>query len=208
MKVVDVTGKRFGRLTAVSRRASDGSNAWWSCVCECGSIKDVRLCHLQSGAVQSCGCSKKGRHRSQHGMTNTRVYRIWRQMHQRCENPNAEGYENYGGRGILVDKNWDNFPTFFEDMGQPPTEAHTLDRVETDKGYSKENCKWATWTEQHRNRRDNRLVTAFGQTKCMTEWAEEYKLPVSTLKNRLFRANMEPEAALTAPLWAKQRQKT
>lgn len=205
MRLVDITGKRFGRLTALRRSGSDGSNAWWDCICECGGEKPVRLCHLQSGVVKSCGCGPKGRHRSQHGMTNTRVYRIWRQMHQRCENPKAEGYQNYGGRGIVVALAWNSFPKFFADMGEPPSIKHTLDRKETNEAYSKGNCKWSTWKEQHRNRRDNRLITAFGVTKCMAEWAEDRNLPVSTLKNRLFRAKMKPEDALSVPLYAQQR---
>ncbi len=207
MKLVDITGQRFGRLTAVSRAESDGSNAWWLCLCECGAQARVRLCHLKSGSIKSCGCGPKGRHRSQHGMTYTRVYRIWRQMHQRCENPKAEGYENYGGRGIKVDTRWDQFPNFFEDMGECPSKGHTIDRIDTNKGYGKDNCKWSTWKEQHRNRRDNHVITAFGQTKCVTEWAEEYKLAVSTLKNRIYRANLPPEEALKAPPYAQQRKK-
>lgn len=205
MKIVDITGQRFGRLTAVKKSATDSSGAWWFCVCECGKQKDIRLCHLRSGTTKSCGCGPKGRHRSKHGMVNTRVYRIWRQMRQRCENPKAEGYENYGGRGIKVDPLWDSFPRFFEDMGHPPSGDHTIDRVDTNKNYSKENCKWSTWTEQHRNRRDNNLITAFGETRCLTEWAELKGLAVSTLKNRIYRAKMSPEEALTAPLYAKQR---
>lgn len=196
MKLVDIVGQRFGRLTAVKRSGSDGSNAWWLCVCECGTSKEVRLCHLQSGIVKSCGCGPKGRHRSLHGMTKTRVYRIWRQMHQRCENPKAEGYHNYGGRGIQVEPRWNQFPNFFQDMGEPPTESHTLDRLKTNENYSKENCKWSTWSEQHRNRRDNNLITAFGRTQCLTAWAEECRMPVSTLKNRIFRAGMSPEDAM------------
>lgn len=207
MKLVDITGKRFGKLTAIKRSGSDGSNAWWECVCECGNKKILRLCHLQQGTTKSCGCGPKGRHRSQHGMTDTRVYRIWRQMHQRCENQNAEGYHNYGGRGIKVDESWNSFPQFYADMGNLPSNKHTLDRIETNENYTKDNCKWSTWTEQHRNRRDNNLIEAFGEIKCLTEWAEEYKLPVSTLKNRIFRAKMPPEEALRAPLYAKQRGK-
>lgn len=205
MRVVDLTGKRFGRLTAIERAGSDGSNAWWKCVCECGRLTQVRTCHLQSEKIRSCGCGPKGRHRYIHGMTGTRVYRIWRQMHQRCENPNAEGYENYGGRGIKVCERWNNFPQFFEDMGQPLTDKHTLDRKKVNEGYSKENCKWATHKEQMQNRRDSHNITAFGKTQCLTAWAEEYGLAITTLKNRLVRAKMNPEDALIAPLYKQQR---
>lgn len=207
MKLVDVTGKHFGKLTAVKRAGSDGSNAWWECVCECGATKVVRLCHLQRGSIKSCGCGPKGRHRFKHGKTDTRIYRIWRQMHQRCENPKAEGYENYGGRGIKVCEWWNTFPNFFRDMGEPPSDQHTLDRIRTNEDYSKGNCTWSTWVEQHRNRRDNHLLTAFGKTQCLTAWAEEYNLPVSTLKNRIYRAKMPIEKALTASIYAQQRGK-
>lgn len=205
---VDLSGKRFGRLTAIRPAGSDGSNTWWECICECGAFKKVRFCHLRSGAVKSCGCSTKGRHRSQHGMTDTRIYRIWRQMHQRCENPKAEGYENYGGRGIKVDERWDNFPNFYEDMGDIPSDKHTLDRIDVGKGYSKDNCKWSTWKEQHNNRRDNHRIEAFGRVQTLHQWAEEYNLPVSTLKNRIYRAKLPPEEALTSSKWAKQRGKS
>jgi hypothetical protein len=204
--IVELAGKRFGRLTAIERVGSDGSNAFWKCICECGKETQIRTCHLRSGKVRSCGCGPKGRHRYEHGMTGTRVYGIYRQMHQRCENPNAEGYENYGGRGIAVCEEWNNFPQFFEDMGEPPSVKYTLDRIDVNAGYSKENCKWSTYKEQHRNRRDNSNITAFGKTQCVTAWAEEYEMPVSTLRNRLNRANMAPEDALTVPLLKKRKE--
>lgn len=207
MKFIDRAGFRYGRLTAIKRVDANCKESKWLCRCECGNYKSVFACHLQSGSIKSCGCGPKGRGRAMHGMTNTRVYRIWRQMHQRCENPNAEGYENYGGRGIKVCEEWNSFPIFFSDMGNPPTNKMTLDRVKTNKGYSKDNCKWSTWKEQHRNRRDNHLLTAFGETKCLTQWCEEKGIPVSTLKNRIYRANMPVEEALTAPLFAQQRKK-
>lgn len=205
--VKDRAGIRYGRLTAIKQAASDGPNARWLCRCECGKYHTVYGHHLESQQVLSCGCGPKGRRNESHGLTDTRVYRVWKQMRQRCENPKAEGYENYGGRGIRVSDEWHSFNTFFDDMGHPP-EGTTIDRIKVDGNYCKENCKWSTWTEQHRNRRDNHLISAFGETKCLTEWAQEKGLPVSTLKNRIYRARMSPEKALSAPLYAKQRNLT
>ena len=145
--------------------------------------------------------------RERHGMTGTRVYHIWRQMRYRCSSPKAPEYKNYGGRGIKVCWQWNMFGAFYEDMGDPPTDKHTIERRDKEKGYSPDNCYWATYKEQLNNRRDNNRVTAFGRTQTVTQWAEEYGLPVTTLRNRLFRAKMSPEDALNALMWAQQRGK-
>ncbi len=140
-----------------------------------------------------------------HGMSDTRIYHIWRQMRYRCSSPNAPEYKNYGGRGITVHERWQSFECFYDDMGDPPTEKHTLERVDNSKGYGPDNCKWATYKEQLNNRRDSNRVTAFGRTQTMTQWAEEFHLPVTTLRNRINRAKMSPEDALDASLYAQQR---
>jgi hypothetical protein len=144
--------------------------------------------------------------REKHGFTGTRVYHIWRQMRYRCSSPKAPEYKNYGGRGIKVCKRWDSFNNFLADMGEPEGNL-TLERKDNSKGYSPGNCKWATYKEQLNNRRDNNRLTVFGKTQTITQWAEEYKLPVSTLRNRLFRAKMAPAGALLAPVYAQQRGK-
>jgi hypothetical protein len=147
------------------------------------------------------------RKKPRHGMGHSRVNHIWRQMRYRCSNPNAPEYKNYGGRGIKVCARWDSFKCFLADMGEPPTDKPTIERVNNNRNYEPENCKWATYKEQLNNRRGNNRVTAFGRTQTVTQWAEEYKLPVTTLRNRLFRAKIKPEDALTASLYAQQRKK-
>lgn len=211
MRIVNLAGKRFGKLTAIKRSGTDGSNAWWECVCECGKEKTVRLCHLQSGSVKSCGCGPKGRGRHEHGMTGTRIYRIYRQMLYRCSGKKAPEYKNYGRRGIKVCGRWSDFNNFYADMGDPPSDKHSIERLDVNGNYEKYKktgelqCVWATSKEQHQNRRDNHNITAFGKTQCLTAWAEEYKIPPSTLKNRIYRSKMRPEDALTASLYAQQR---
>jgi len=146
-----------------------------------------------------------------HGFTGTRIYHIWRQMKYRCTNPNAPEYRNYGGRGITVCKRWlDSFQNFYDDMKVGYSEKLTLERKDVNKEYSLENCHWASWKEQHRNRRNNANFTAFGKTQCITAWSEEYDVPVSTIKNRMKRSTIKKmtfEQALTASLYAQQRGK-
>lgn len=142
----------------------------------------------------------KIRKRKFHGMSHTRVAHIWRQMRYRCSNPNAPEFKNYGERGISVSEDWNDFSAFYADMGDPPTNKHTLERLDVNGGYNKENCVWATYTEQHRNRRNNTLVTAFGKTQCVASWADEFGINQRTLHNRLFRAKMNPEDALRMPV--------
>lgn len=130
-----------------------------------------------------------------HGLTNSRAYTTWRAMRQRCNNPNDSAYRNYGGRGITVDPRWNVFENFFADMGHPP-EKNWIERVDNSKGYGPNNCKWASAKEQLNNRRNNHVIEAFGRKQTLTQWSQEYKIPVTTLKNRIMRAGMMPEQAL------------
>lgn len=130
-----------------------------------------------------------------HGMRYTRAYRIWTGMMSRCRNPRAHAFERYGGRGIMVCDRWLDFAAFFEDMGDPP-QGKTLDRIDNERGYSKENCRWATSTEQNNNSSANVHVTAFGVTKPLKQWAAERRIKYTTLYARLFRSRMSAEQAI------------
>ncbi len=196
---IERTGLKYGRLIVVERLASySGGKLHWLCQCDCGKRVAVSSANLASGNTQSCGCLAKEA-KTKHGMSKTRIHGAWRQMFNRCNNPNDADYKNYGGRGIKIDDRWKNFSIFYEDMGDRPYAA-TLDRIDNDGPYSKENCKWSTWREQHANRRNSRLLSAFGKTQNLTAWAEEYGLPLSTLKNRLDRKGYELEEALVIPV--------
>lgn len=194
-RLVDRTGMKFGRLTALEHVGA----GVWLCECECGKRTRVLGGNLGRGNSKSCGCLFKERI-TKHGLCGKRIHIIWKYMMSRCYDPAALGYENYGGRGIKVCERWHKVENFHADMGDPP-EGLTLDRIKNDKGYEKSNCKWSNWSEQHRNRRNNNLVTAFGKTQTMIEWAEEYKINGRTLHNRIMRSKMHPEIALTTPLF-------
>jgi hypothetical protein len=156
----DRAGERYGRLTVIAHVGFANACSTWLCECDCGNRITVRLSGLL-GRTKSCGCqkresaSKRGKANQTHGHGyGTPEYISWRSMKQRCENPKAKKFANYGGRGIKVCDRWRNsFENFLADMGPRPL-GHTLDRYpDSDGHYSKENCRWATDSEQNKNRR-------------------------------------------------------
>lgn len=134
-----------------------------------------------------------------HGGRHTKLYAIWCGMKTRCNNKNAKAYPNYGGRGIKICERWEDFSTFRDDMGDPP-EGMSIDRIDNDKGYSPENCRWASRKTQSRNRRGRRELTALGKTQSIAKWSDETGLSISTIFARVSAYGWSHERAVTQPL--------
>lgn len=189
----DLTGQRYGRLTVLARTADYRPGiAVWNCQCICGTVTKVRTGELKHRV--SCGCantdaaSREVRRvrATTHGRAKTRVWNTWVNMIQRCHNPNAGGFEKYGGRGITVCERWrESFEAFLADMGEMPTEKHTIDRIESRLNYTPDNCRWATMKEQQNNRTNNCRLTLDGETMTLMQWSERLGVDRHTIRNRL-----------------------
>lgn len=206
----DLSGIRFGRLVVVSFEERIGKVVWWKCICDCGIVKVARGYTLRSGDTQSCGCLQKERTSlasKTHGMSDSQFASKWSGMKTRVLNKKEKGYRHYGGRGISIEERWLKFENFKEDMYQEYVEHvnkfgannTTLERKDVDSGYSKDNCRWATWDEQRRNRTDTKLITYKGKTLPQVEWSKVLGLSHVTLRMRLHRG-WSIEKAFTTPI--------
>lgn len=157
-QVINRLNERYGRLIVISRQPNKNGNSVWQCRCDCGENVNVEGIRLGRN-VNSCGCLKRDLMRKRmvkDDRTKHRLYKTWINMINRCYNPKATQYKDYGGRGIIVSNEWrSNFWQFVRDIGDKPSINHTLDRKNNNEGYSRENCKWSTYEEQNNNARFN-----------------------------------------------------
>lgn len=160
-KKIDETGKIYGELFVIEEYGRDSQGViTWLCICSCGKKKIVRGTHLRRGLVQSCRCLQKRlvglmakKVNVTHSMSYHPIYNSWDCMWQRCTNPNAKGYKNYGGRGIKVCKRWKKAKNFIDDMLPNWKKGLTIDRINNDGHYTPSNCRWATFKQQRNNQR-------------------------------------------------------
>lgn len=190
-------GTRFGSLTVVRPAGKDPSTckSLSECWCECGAVVVKRNNDLLTGRIVSCGCKKRERSRKQmyeraeqsnaYHMSGTPVYQCWRDMVRRCTDRKSKSFKRYGARGITVCDEWRNsFRTFmkwaFENGFSPDLE---IDRIDYDKGYSPENCRFVDIITQANNRSNNRMITFNGKTMTVAQWSRELGLPYGIVKN-------------------------
>lgn len=181
-------GKRFGLLVVIKKSESRRGDRIVEALCDCGNTTKANINNMRNGHTQSCGCLKLKPTHVTHGHTRkgkfNRTYSIYRDMRTRCENPNYKEFHLYGGRGITVCERWKSgYENFLADMGERP-DGLTLERVDVNKGYSPENCKWATKIEQANNKRNSAFLTLNGETMTVAQWATKLKMNASTLYYR------------------------
>ncbi|TNC14914.1 hypothetical protein FF100_04885 [Methylobacterium terricola] len=201
-------GSRFGRLTVVGseiRAHENGSKRrFYVCRCECGGSAFAAASSLRTGNTTTCGCLQKEKAAARllrHGESGaagkrTAEYAIWAGMLSRCRNPQGKQFADYGGRGITVCERWSDFSNFLADMGRRPSQNHTIERQNNDKGYEPDNCAWVTKAAQARNKRSNVIVEYRGETMALAAAAEQAGIKANTVTVRL-RRGWTLERALT-----------
>ena len=191
-KAIDLTGQRFGKLLVIERAnvvGKAGQNAKWKCLCDCGKTHIVYSHCLKDGSVKSCGCLLVEMHKT-HGMTKTKLYSVWNCIKQRCNNPNYKNYDDYGGRGIKLFKDWqDDFLAFREYVVKLPhynEKGYSIDRINNNGNYEPGNIRFATKREQALNRRNTAYYEEDGIKITLKELSEITHIPYGTLIDRKY----------------------
>lgn len=210
-KCIDLSGQKFGRLTVIKQAddhicPSGRHLVRWLCRCECGDYTTVIACHLKSGHTTSCGCfnlEKLVIRSKKHELTYTRLYYIWASMKSRCYNSNDTNYKHYGARGITICDEWKDDVKVFYDWAmangyddKAKKYKCTIDRIDVNKGYSPENCRWVDMKIQGRNKRSNRIIAINGESHCLVEWCEILNLKYKKVSDRINKLHWSPERAL------------
>ncbi len=195
---------KYNFLTMISEK-THGIHPTALFKCECGTIKRLRYDSVKAGTIKSCGCKRKyfaqiNKH-YKHAGHGTRLYNIYHKMKARCYNAKYAESQYYGERGIKICDEWlKSFETFRDwAMSHGYNDNLSIDRIDTNKGYSPDNCRWASAKQQSRNKRDNLLISYNGEIKCLAEWCEDLGLPYGTIEMRI-RRGWDKERAITTPI--------
>lgn len=213
-KIVNIVGQKFGRLTVIERvEDSKRGNSRWKCRCDCGNETIVLGYHLTSGNTKSCGCYQKekaSKCHSTHGIPISHpIYCSWHNLKARCLNENDPDYGRYGGRGITISDEWkDNFMAFYTwAITHGWQEGLTIDRIDNNGNYCRENCRWVDMTTQNNNKVNNVWLEFNGEKHTLPEWARTIGVDTETLRKRLSQCGWTVEKALTTPTMKKYHHK-
>lgn len=189
-KLINLIGIKFGRLTPIERINNNKRGTFWLCKCDCGNQVIVESGDLKKkyGGTKSCGCYRKERNRT-HGKSDTRLYRIWRGIKERCLNKNCDRYKDYGERNITICKEWkDNFENFYNwSINNGYKENLTIDRINNDDGYNPKNCRWITKFEQNQNRKHHIYIEYNGSKYNLAQYSRIVNLPYMKLYNEYYK---------------------
>lgn len=189
-RLLDLTGQRFGKLTVIEFAGhAPNRKTLWKCKCDCGNETLVKTNALRSGATKSCGCLVpvvSGDTHRKHGMSESRLYRTWKNMKARCSNERVLCYPHYGGRGIAVCEEWQNSFEAFRDwaLANGYRDNLTIDRIDVNGNYCPDNCQWVSMKTQCENRSNNNLLKLDGETQPVSVWAERIGVSADLLYSR------------------------
>lgn len=201
---IQMIGRNFGRLKVIKEAGKTKDNhIKWLCLCACGGNTVVDGRDLRKGSTTSCGCysiekatERVVKFNTKHGECYTRLYRIWNGIHDRCNRKNSKNYRHYGGRGIKVCEEWNDYLAFKTWALTNGYEEHlTIDRINVDGNYEPTNCRWITKQEQQNNKRTNRYIMYNGLTLTVTQWNKKMGYKRGTIENRLL-MNWDVERAI------------
>lgn len=203
-RVENLTGRPFGRLIAlhVVLRPGRSPRYAWECQCQCGNLTHALASNLLANEHRSCGCLRdettKAR-ATKHGLKHLPEYGVWSEMRHRCRNEKNKMYKYYGGRGIAVAPEWEDFLTFYREMGPRPGQEYSIERRKNNEGYTRDNCYWATHYQQMCNTRRNVFITFNNRTEILAEWARILNIDAERLRIRV-KAGWSIERAFTEPV--------
>lgn len=206
-KLINLIGKKFGKLTVIKRDTNKNNGVYWVCLCDCGNYTTVRSDSLLQGITKSCGCFQKEQVKksckknfTKHGLSKSRINNIWFNIKQRCYNQNSDDYKYYGNKNIKLCSEWHNFQNFYNwAIANGYNKSLTIDRIDVNGNYEPSNCRWVSFKVQENNRSNNRLIKHNNKIHTLSEWSKIANIKYSTLKKRID-TGWDIEKALNYPV--------